>query len=126
MPVVFRHEGDWNKTDRFLRKAKNISRRIDLNRYGQRGVELLKQATPVDTGKTADSWDYFVERNKHGATIVFTNSNVQNKVPIAIVLQYGHGAINGGYIQGRNYINPAIQPLFDEIMNDAWREASRR
>ena len=126
MPIVFRHEGDWYKTDRFLKKAKNITRKIDLDRYGQQGVELLRQMTPVDSGKTAHSWDYHIENSKGTTAIVFTNSNVVDKVPIAIVLQYGHATTNGGYVQGIDYINPAMQPLFNEILQNAWREVTRR
>ncbi len=126
MPIVFRHEGDWNKTDRFLRKAKNITRKINLDRYGQQGVELLRAMTPKDTGETAHSWDYHVENSKGRTAIVFTNSHVVDKVPIAIVLQYGHATTNGGYVEGIDYINPAIQPLFEEILQNAWREVTRR
>ena len=126
MPIVFSHEGDWNKTDRFLKKAKNITRKIDLDRYGQQGVELLRAMTPKDTGLTASSWDYRVENGKGTTKIVFTNSNVVDKVPIAIVLQYGHGTSNGGWVEGIDYINPAVQPLFNEILQNAWREVTRR
>ena len=126
MPIVFRHEGDWNKTDRFLKKAKRITKKINLDRYGQQGVELLKAMTPKDTGETAHSWDYRIENSKGRTAIVFTNSNVVDKVPIALVLQYGHATTNGGWVEGLDYINPAIQPLFEEILQNAWREVTRR
>lgn len=126
MPIVFRHEGDWNKTDRFLKKAKRITKKINLDRYGQQGVELLRAMTPKDTGETAHSWDYRIENSKGRTAIVFTNSNVVDKVPIALVLQYGHATTNGGWVEGIDYINPAIQPLFEEILQNAWREVTRR
>lgn len=89
------------------------------------GVAALRSATPVDTGLTSQSWYYQITQKKGLVEIVFLNSNVQNGIPIAIILQYGHGTRNGGYVQGRDYINPAIQPIFDKIVEDAWREVTR-
>lgn len=124
--ISFRHKGDFSKLTRFLERAKNGVRIGELDKYGRAGVAALASATPVDTGRTASSWYYEVE-NKNGiAKITFANSNVQNGVPIAIILQYGHGTGTGGWVQGRDYINPAIQPLFDQIANDAWREVAKR
>ena len=97
----------------------------DLDRFGRDGVEALSSATPVDTGLTASSWDYEIKYSDDGARISFTNKNIQNGVPIAIVLQYGHATRNGSWVEGRDYINPAIQPIFDRIANDAWREVTR-
>lgn len=123
--ISFRHKGDFSKLTRFLERAKNGVRIGELDKYGRAGVAALASATPVDTGRTASSWYYEVE-NKNGiAKITFANSNVQNGVPIAIILQYGHGTGTGGWVQGRDYINPAIQPLFDQIANDAWREVAK-
>ena len=97
----------------------------DLDKYGREGVAALSSATPVDTGLTADSWYYKVEHANGSASINFYNSNIQNGVPIAIILQYGHGTGNGGWVQGRDYINPAIQPIFDKIAENAWREVTK-
>jgi hypothetical protein len=95
-----------------------------LDKYGREGVTALASATPVETGKTASSWYYKIARDKGSITISFHNSNIQNGVPIAIILQYGHGTRNGGWVEGRDYINPAIQPLFDKLANNAWREVT--
>lgn len=123
--IRFRHKGDFSKLTRFLEKAKNGVRLGDLDKYGREGVAALASATPIDSGRTANSWYYEVTREKGLAKITFANSNVQNGVPIAIILQYGHGTRNGGWVQGRDYINPAIQPVFDKMANDAWREVTK-
>lgn len=123
--ITFRHKGDFSKFNRFLEKAKEAVRLGDLDKYGREGVAALSSATPVDSGLTASSWYYEIERKNGSASITFHNSNIQNGVPIAIILQYGHGTRNGGWVQGRDYINPAIQPIFDKIANDAWREVTK-
>ena len=123
--ITFRQKGDFSKTMSFLERAKESVKLGTLDRYGREGVAALSSATPVDTGLTARSWYYKIERDKHTATISFFNSNIQNGVPIAIVLQYGHGTRNGGWVQGRDYINPAIQPIFDKIANTAWKEVTK-
>ena len=123
--ITFRQKGDFSKLTRFLERAKETVRLGDLDTYGRQGVAALSSATPIDSGLTAESWYYEIENKKGSATITFYNSNVQNGVPIAIVLQYGHGTRNGGWVQGRDYINPAIQPIFDEIVNEAWREVTK-
>lgn len=123
--ITFRHKGDFSKSKRFFERIKGAVRLSDLDKYGREGVEVLKSATPVDSGKTANSWYYKIEHKKGSSIISFHNSNVQNGVPIAIILQYGHGTGNGGWIQGRDYINPAIQPFFDKIVNNAWREVTK-
>ena len=123
--ITFRQKGDFSKLTRFLERAKETVRLGDLDKYGRQGVAALSSATPIDSGLTAESWHYEIENKKGSATITFYNSNVQNGVPIAIVLQYGHGTRNGGWVQGRDYINPAIQPIFDEIVNEAWREVTK-
>lgn len=96
-----------------------------LDKYGREGVAALASATPVDTGLTAKSWYYKIENKKGSVTISFLNSNIQNGVPIAIILQYGHGTGTGGWVEGRDYINPAIQPIFDRIVAEAWREVTK-
>ena len=123
--ISFRQKGDFSKLSRFLEKAKGAAHLSILDKYGREGVAALSSATPVKSGKTADSWFYEIERKKGSATIVFKNSNVNNGVPIAIILQYGHGTGTGGWVEGRDYINPAIQPIFDRIANEAWEEVTK-
>ena len=123
--ISFRQKGDFSKLTSFLERAKETVYLGDLNKYGRQGVAALASATPIDSGETASSWYYEIENNKESATITFYNSNVQNGVPIAIILQYGHGTRNGGWVEGRDYINPAIPPIFDQIVDDAWREVSK-
>lgn len=123
--ISFRQKGDFSKVTSFLEKAKEVVRIGDLDKYGREGVAALASATPVDTGQTASSWYYEIVNRNGSATITFNNSNIQNGVPIAIILQYGHGTRNGGWVQGRDYINPAIQPIFDRIANEAWREVTK-
>ena len=123
--ISFRQKGDFSKLTRFLERAKNLVHLSDLDRYGREGVAALASATPVDTGKTASSWYYDIKINKESASITFNNSNIQNGVPIAIILQYGHGTKNGGWVEGRDYINPVIQPIFDKIAEEAWKEVTK-
>ena len=124
--ISFRQKGDFSKLTRFLERAKESVKIGDLDKYGREGVAALSSATPIDSGKTADSWSYEITNEDGSVTITFNNSNIQNGVPIAIILQYGHGTRNGGWVQGRDYINPAIQPVFDEIVDKAWREVTKR
>ena len=123
--ISFRQKGDFAKLTRYLERVKEAVHLGDLDKYGREGVAALASATPVDTGLTAASWSYKIEHSPGSAAITFNNSNIQNGVPIAIILQYGHGTRNGGWVQGRDYINPAIQPIFDKIANDAWREVTK-
>ena len=123
--ISFRQKGDFSKLTRFLEKAKNAVPLGDLDKYGREGVAALSSATPMDTGVTANSWYYKIVNKNGSVTISFYNSNIQNGVPIAIILQYGHGTRNGGWVEGRDYINPSIQPIFDRIANDAWREVTK-
>ena len=123
--ISFRQKGDFSKLTKFLERAKETAYLGDLNKYGRQGVAALASATPVDTGKTASSWSYKIENNNGSVSISFENSNIQDGVPIAIILQYGHGTRNGGWVEGRDYINPAIQPIFDQIVNEAWKEVTK-
>ena len=123
--ITFRHKGDFSKLTRFLEKAKETVRLGDLDKYGREGVAALASATPIDTGLTASSWYYEIENKNGRATISFHNSNIQNGVPIAIILQYGHGTGNGGWVEGGDYINPAGQRIFDKIVNNGWREFTK-
>lgn len=123
--ISFRHKGDFSKLTRFLERAKEVVHLGCLDKYGREGVAALASATPVDTGLTADSWYYKITNDGQSAKVTFYNSNIQNGVPIAIILQYGHGTRNGGWVQGRDYVNPAIQPIFDKLTNEAWREVTK-
>ena len=117
-------KGNTNKTEAFLKREHKLSV-SRLNYYGQLGVEALSAATPIKTGLTAASWSYEIVNNENSASIIWKNSNVVDGYPIAMILQYGHGTKNGGYVQGRDYINPALQPIFDELVNEAWQEVTR-
>ena len=123
--ITFRQKGDFSKLTRFLERAKETIRLGNLDKYGREGVAALASATPIDSGKTASSWYYKIENKNGYASINFCNSNINKGVPIAIILQYGHGTRNGGYVQGRDYINPAVRPIFDKIADDAWREVTK-
>ena len=116
--------GSFNKTEQFLKKAHNTSKTIYLTKYGEKGVAALQAATPTRTGLTASSWYYKIEKSGSTITLSFLNSNVNRGVPIAIILQYGHGTNNGGWVQGRDYINPALRPVFDEMAQAIWREVT--
>ena len=123
--ISFRQKGDFSKLTSFLERAKESVKIGDLDKYGREGVAALSSATPIDSGKTANSWSYEITNKNGSVTISFNNSNIQNGVPIAIILQYGHGTKNGGWVQGRDYINPSIQPIFDKIAKDAWKEVTK-
>lgn len=123
--ITFRQKGDFSKLSRYLEKVKEAAKVGILDKYGQAGVAALSSATPVESGLTAQSWYYEIEHTKSSAVIRFLNSNVNKGVPIAIILQYGHGTGTGGWVEGRDYINPAIQPIFDNIAEDAWKEVTK-
>ena len=123
--ITFRQKGDFSKSIRFLKRMKEKNFLKDLDKYGREGVAALASATPVDTGLTASSWYYVIETEDGRVKLNFLNSNIQRGVPIAIILQYGHATRNGGWVEGRDYINPAIQPIFDKIVNNAWREVTK-
>ena len=123
--IQIRQKGDFKKLTSLLERAKEGLDIGVLDKYGRKGVAALSSATPVDTGLTASSWFYKIENKNGVAKIEFHNRNIQNGVPIAVILQYGHGTRNGGYVVGRDYINPAIQPVFDELAKNAWKEVAR-
>ena len=125
MKISFKQKGDFSKLNRYLVHAKKAVKVQDLDRFGKEGVAALAAATPVDTGLTASSWYYEIKHKDGSVTISFNNSNIQNGVPIAIILQYGHATGNGGWVEGRDYINPTIQPLFDKIAEQAWKEVTK-
>lgn len=122
--LTIRQKGDFAKLTRYLVKLDKTIKFADLDKYGREGVAALSSATPVDTGLTASSWYYEVERTKGSAKITFYNSNVHRGINIAIILQYGHGTGTGGWVEGRDYINPAIQPIFNRIAENAWKEVT--
>lgn len=117
--------GNFNKTERFLKRIVNGEIFKKLEVYGQRGVSTLSQATPVRTGKTSSSWTYEIQQSVDSFTIQWLNTNVNKGVNIAIILQYGHGTRNGGYVRGIDYINPAMKPIFDKMAQEAWQEVTR-
>ncbi len=123
--ISFRHKGDFKKVTGYFEKFREGLKLGILDRYGNEGVEALAAATPKDTGLTAGSWRYRITHGNGSVTISFDNTNIQNGVPIAIILQYGHATRNGGYVQGIDYINPAIRPIFERIAEEAWEEVKR-
>ncbi len=122
--IKFVQKGNFNNTDRFFNKAKKLKYQHILEKYGEKGVQVLASATPIDSGLTAESWSYEIVVSNGLYSIYWKNSNINDGVPIAIILQYGHGTGTGGYVQGREYINPAIKPIFDELAKSVWQEVS--
>ena len=116
-------KGDWEKTTNWLDKIISRHNFKVMEKYGREGVAALSAATPVDTGLTASSWDYRIDQTDTSISLVFVNNNkTKTNIPIAILLQYGHGNGRGGYVQGRDFINPAVQPVFDKLVEDLWKE----
>jgi len=120
--ISFRQHGNFKNTERFFTRLPNVDYKPILDYYGKEGVRALAEATPVDTGLTADSWEYLFTISKGHISISWNNTNAPDGVPIAILLQYGHGTRNGGYVKGRDYINPALKPIFDSLAQKAWKE----
>ena len=123
--IKFRQKGDYSKFTRYLERIKEVVKLGDLDKYGRAGVAALASATPVESGVTAASWRYEINHNQDSVSISFYNDNINKGVPIAIILQYGHGTGTGGWVEGKDYINPALQPIFDKITEDAWKEATK-
>lgn len=123
--ITIRQKGDFSKLSRFLERAKELVKLGDLDRYGREGVAALSSATPKESGLTANSWYYEIIRKDGSVSITFNNSHINKGVPIAVILQYGHGTRNGGWVEGRDYINPVIQPIFDKIAKEAWEEVTK-
>ena len=124
MKISFSSKGDFSKTIKFLNKVKNVKISNILSKYGKIGVTALSQATPKDSGVTSRSWNYKIEVNNDNASIVWYNTNVVKGVNIAVILQYGHGTRNGGWVEGIDYINPAMKPIFDKIADQVWKEVT--
>ena len=120
--IIFKQKGDWKKSRKFLKRCSELDLDAILDQYGREGVEALAKATPKATGKTAASWSYGVTKGKDRITITWRNANIVDGVPIAVILQYGHVTRNGGYVEGVDYINPAMRPIFERIAARAWGE----
>lgn len=120
--VIVKQKGDFSKTEKFLADTVKKLYYRNLQKYAEQGVAALASATPIDSGETANSWGYEIRQTKNSVSIYWTNSNVNKGVPIAVIIQYGHGTRNGGYVQGRDYINPAMRPIFDKIAESVWKE----
>jgi hypothetical protein len=116
--------GDWNKTEQFLKRAQNMKLQSILQKYGNIGITALANATPKDSALTASSWDFKIINTSRGYSIEWLNTNENRGVNIAILIQYGHGTGTGGYVPPRDYINPAMKPIFDKIAEDMWKEVS--
>lgn len=123
--ITIRQRGDFKKTEKFLKKSLGRNYRAILDKYGQKGVMALAAATPIDSGETAALWDYEIIQNGSSISIVWKNYNINKGVNIAVILQYGHATRNGGWVEGRDYINPALRPIFDELAEAAWKEVTQ-
>lgn len=123
--ITFKQKGSFKKTDTFLNRMKNWEFMSHMQRFGEQGVQALAASTPVDSGATAAAWSYEIVRTDKGVSIYWRNDNVNKNVNIAVILQFGHGTGTGGWVEGRDYINPAIRPIFDDIAENAWKEVTR-
>ena len=123
--ITIRQRGDFSKLNKYFERVKEAAKIGVLDKYGRAGVAALASATPTRTGQTAASWSYEVTRQNGSVAIEFKNSNVNKGVNIAIILQYGQGTGTGGWVEGRDYINPAIQPIFDQLADEAWKEVTK-
>lgn len=123
--ITFTAKGDFKNTEKFLQRMKEFAKISDLDKYGQEGVDALSAATPMDSGKTASSWGYRIKHENGSASIEWTNSNINDGVPIAVIIQYGHGTGRGGYVKGIDYINPAMRPVFESIADKVWKEVTK-
>lgn len=122
--ITFKHKGNFKNTEHFFSRAQKIKVLAAMHHYGQLGVEALAAATPERSGKTASAWTYEIRSSGENYALYFLNSNVNNGVNIAVILQYGHGTGTGGYVRGTDYINPAVKPIFDSMINDIWKEVT--
>lgn len=125
MGVRIRQTGDFNKTEKFLKRMQKADYLDVLSKYGEKGVQALSSATPMSSGATASSWGYEIKKSRGSTTIAWTNSNTNKGVNVAVIIQYGHGTGTGGYVKGIDYINPALRPIFEQISSDVWREVTK-
>lgn len=123
--ITFRQRGDFRKTESFLKRVSGDDIYSSLERYAKEGVDALSASTPSDTGKTASSWDYEIKKDRNGVSIYWTNSNVMDGIPVVILIQYGHATGTGGYVQGIDFINPTLRPVFEKIVENVWREVTK-
>lgn len=123
--ITIKQTGDFKKTSIFLKGIQEHNMYAKLRKYGEEGVRALAAATPVDTGETARSWDYEIHYSKDKVEIVWTNSHIVGYIPVAMLIQYGHATKNGGYVKGRDYINPALKPIFDKMSKETWKEVTK-
>lgn len=123
--ITFKIKGDYKRAERYFKRLTQKKYLQILDKYGKQGVEALAAATPKDTVRTAESWRYEIETGPNSSSIIFVNDNINKYVNIAVILQYGHATRNGGWVEGRDYINPAVQPLFDDMVKKAWEEVIR-
>lgn len=125
MPISFESRGSFKNTEKYLDKLRKLELRRILEKYGQQGVDALAAATPVRTGLAASSWGYQVTRGIGGWTIAWTNSDQESGFPVAVMIQYGHGTGTGGWVQGIDYINPALRPIFNQMADEVWKEVTK-
>lgn len=121
MGITFTHSGNWDKTDKFLKKLGDGDMYKGVDVLAREGVNALRIATPIDSGVSASSWGYTVKKDRSGVTIAWTNTHTESGFPVVVMLQYGHATGTGGYVQGYDFINPAIRPIFDRISNEVWK-----
>lgn len=124
--ITFKEKGNFSKLNTYLEKIKESIKIGNLDKYGRDGVAALSSATPKETGKTASSWYYEIKRENSSVSINFNNTNINKGVPIAIILQMGHATRNGGWVEGIDYINPALKPIFEQLANEAWEEVTKK
>ena len=123
--IKIKHKGNFNNAERFFNRVLKREYLNILDNYGKMGVDALRQATPSSSGKTADSWNFGIEEGNGTVTLYWTNSNENQGVNIAILLIYGHGLQNGSYVQGIDFVNPAMRPIFEKIADESWKEVTR-
>lgn len=123
--ITFKHKGNFKRTEKFLDELKRFNISNILNKYGRIGVAALSSNTPMDSGLTAMSWDYFIEMDSRGAKITWVNNNVSDGTNVAILIQYGHGTGTGGYVSPRDFVNPTMKPIFDALTDEIWKEVAR-
>lgn len=122
--IRFKHSGNFKNTERFLKKARDLKLTPIFAKYGVQGVTALSMSTPKDSGDTANSWGYEILERRDGYRLVWTNKNINDGIPVAILIQYGHGTRSGTFVQGIDFINPAMRPIFDEIAENLWKEVT--
>lgn len=125
MRISVESKGGFDKTADFLTRVTKFNVTSTLRKFGQAGVDALSRLTPVETGETANSWGYRIKKERGGYVVEWYNTNVNQGAQVAVLIQYGHGTGTGGYVQGIDYINPAMRPIFDSIVNEIWREVQR-